>query len=165
MFDAAFWVAISFILFCLILIYKKIPQFINRLLENKIDEIKSEIENTKNLKLESEQLLKKYKDKIQDAHIESKNILTSEKKDAENFIKESEKKFEQLMINKKKSLQQKLEQIKITAIKDIQHISNKIALEAVRKIILDPANIDKIKIINQKNLEKTFVQLKETKIS
>jgi len=165
MFDAAFWVAISFILFCLILIYKKIPQFINRLLENKIDEIKSEIENTKNLKLESEQLLKKYKDKIQDAHIESKNILTSEKKDAENFIKESEKKFEQLMINKKKSLQQKLEQIKIRAIKDIQHISNKIALEAVRKIILDPANIDKIKIINQKNLEKTFVQLKQTKIS
>lgn len=165
MFDAAFWVAISFILFCLILIYKKIPQLINKLLENKIDEIKSEIENTKNLKLESEQLLKKYKDKIQDAHIESKNILTSEKKDAENFIKESESKFEQLMINKKKSLQQKLEQIRIAAIKDIQHISNKIALEAVRKIILDPANIDKIKIINQKNLEKTFVQLKQTKIS
>ena len=165
MFDAAFWVAISFILFCLILIYKKIPQLINKLLENKIDEIKSEIENTKNLKLESEQLLKKYKDKIQDAHIESKNILTSEKKDAENLIKESEKKFEQLMVNKKKSLQQKLEQMKITAIKDIQHISNKIAIEAVRKIILDPANIDKIKIINQKNLEKTFVQLKQTKIS
>ena len=154
MFDAAFWVAISFILFCLILIYKKIPQLINKLLENKIDEIKSEIENTKNLKLESEQLLKKYKD-----------ILTSEKKDAENFIKESESKFEQLMINKKKSLQQKLEQMRIAAIKDIQHISNKIALEAVRKIILDPANIDKIKIINQKNLEKTFVQLKQTKIS
>lgn len=165
MFDAAFWVAISFILFCLILIYKKIPQLINKLLENKINEIKSEIENTKNLKLESEQLLKKYKDKIQDAHIESKNILTSEKKDAENFIKESESKFEQLMINKKKSLQQKLEQMRIAAIKDIQHISNKIALEAVRKIILDPANIDKIKIINQKNLEKTFVQLKQTKIS
>ncbi len=110
-------------------------------------------------------MLKKYKDKIQDAHIESKNILTSEKKDAENFIKESESKFEQLMINKKKSLQQKLEQMRIAAIKDIQHISNKIALEAVRKIILDPANIDKIKIINQKNLEKTFVQLKQTKIS
>ena len=165
MFDAAFWVAISFILFCLILIYKKIPQLINKLLENKIDEIKSEIENTKNLKLESEQLLKKYKDKIQDAHIESKNILTSEKKDAENFIRESESKFEQLMINKKKSLQQKLEQMRIAAIKEMQHISNKIALEAVRKIILDPANIDKIKIINQKNLEKTFVQLKQTKIS
>jgi F-type H+-transporting ATPase subunit b len=134
MFDAAFWVAISFILFCLILIYKKIPQLINKLLENKIDEIKSEIENTKNLKLESEQLLKKYKDKIQDAHIESKNILTSEKKDAENFIRESESKFEQLIINKKKSLQQKLEQMRIAAIKDIQHISNKIAFCNIKHI-------------------------------
>ncbi len=164
MFDASFWVAISFIAFCLILIYKKIPQLINKLLEDKINEIKSEIEITKNLKIESEQLLKKYKDKIQDAQVESKNILVSEKKDAENFIKESENKFEQLMINKKKSLEQKLEQMKIRAIKDIQYISNKIALEAVRKIILDPANIDKIKIINQKNLEKTFNQLQQTKI-
>ncbi|MEY3907106.1 MAG: hypothetical protein EBV81_03675 [Proteobacteria bacterium] len=161
MFDAAFWVAISFIIFCLILIYKKIPQLINKLLEDKINEIKSEIENTKNLKIESEQLLKKYKDKIQDAHKESKDILASEKKDAENFIKESESKFEQLMINKKKSLDQKLEQMKIRAIKDIQHISNKIALETVRKIVSDPQNLDKIKIVNQKNLEKIFTQLKQ----
>jgi F-type H+-transporting ATPase subunit b len=165
MFDATFWVAISFLIFCLILVYKKIPQTINKLLDDKINEIKSEIENTKNLKIESELLLKKYKDKIQDAHLESKNILALEKKETENFIKESENKFEQLMIHKKKSLEQKLEQMKIKAIKEVQHISNKIAFEAVRKVILDKANIDKIKIINQKNLEKTFNQLKQTKIS
>jgi len=165
MFDAAFWVAISFVTFCLILIYKKIPQLINKLLEDKINEIKSEIENAKNLKIESEKLLKKYKDKIQDAYIESKDILDTEKRDAKTFIKELENKFEQLMINKKKSLEQKLEQMKIKAIKDIQYISNEISLKAVRKIILEPGNIDKIKIINQKNLEKTFIQLKQTKIS
>jgi F-type H+-transporting ATPase subunit b len=165
MFDATFWVAISFVIFCLILVYKKIPQTINKLLDDKINEIKSEIENTKNLKIESEQLLKKYKDKIQDAHLESKNILALEKKETENFIKESKNKFEQLMIHKKKSLEQKLEQMKIKAMKDIQNISNKIAFEAVRKVTLDTANIDKIKIINQKNLEKTFNQLKQTKIS
>jgi len=162
MFDATFWVAISFVIFCLILVYKKIPQTINKLLDDKINEIKSEIENTKNLKIESELLLKKYKDKIQDAHLESKNILALEKKETESFIKESENKFEQLMIHKKKSLEQKLEQMKIKAMKDIRHISYKIAFEAVRKVILDTANIDKIKIINQKNLEKTFNQLKQT---
>jgi F-type H+-transporting ATPase subunit b len=165
MFDATFWVAISFVIFCLILVYKKIPQTINKLLNDKINEIKSEIENTKNLKIESDLLLKKYKDKIQDAHLESKNILALEKKETEYFIKETKNKFEQLMINKKKSLEQKLEQMKIKAMKDIQHISDKIAFEAVRKVILETANINKIKIINQKNLEKTFNQLKQTKIS
>ena len=59
MFDATFWVAISFLIFCLIIIYKKIPQLINNLLDNKINEIKSEIDSATNLKNESQQLLEK----------------------------------------------------------------------------------------------------------
>ena len=133
MFDATFWVAISFIIFCLIIIYKKIPQVINNLLDNKINEIKSEIDNAKNLKNESEQLLKKYKKKIESAHMERSQILNIEKKETEIFIQESENKFEQLILNKKKSLEQKLDQMKIKAIKDMQNFSNKIALEAVKK--------------------------------
>jgi len=165
MFDATFWVAISFVIFCLIIIYKKIPQVINNLLDNKINEIKAEIDNAKNLKYESEQLLQKYKNKIQEAHTESNNIINSEKKETEIFIKESENKFEQLIANKKKSLEQKLEQMRIKAIKDIQNISNKIALEAVKKIVSNSANDEKMKSVNQKNLDKIFVNLKASKNS
>jgi len=165
MFDATFWVAISFVIFCLIIIYKKIPQIINNLLDNKINEIKSEIDNAKNLKNESEQLLQKYKNKIEAGHTESHNIINSEKKETEIFIKESENKFEQLIVNKKKSLEQKLDQMRVKAIKDIQNISNKIALEAVKKIILNSANDEKMKVVNQKNLDKIFVNLKDSKTS
>lgn len=165
MFDATFWVAVSFVIFCLIIIYKKIPQIINNLLDNKINEIKSEIDNAKNLKIESEQLLKKYKTKIEEVRTESNKIINSEKNETEIFIKESENKFEQLIIHKKKSLEQKLDQMKIKAIKDIQNISNKIALEAVKKIISNSPNDEKMKSINQKNLEKIFVNLKDTKTS
>jgi len=165
MFDATFWVAISFVIFCLIIVYKKIPQVINNLLDKKINEIKSEIDNAKNLKNESEQLLKKYKKKIEDAHMEKNQILNSEKKETEIFIQESENKFEQLILNKKKSLEQKLDQMKVKAIKDMQNISNKIALEAVKKIISNSANDEKMKVINQKNLEKIFINLTNTKAS
>ena len=165
MFDATFWVAISFVIFCLIIVYKKIPQVINNLLDNKINEIKSKIDNAKNLKNESEQLLKKYKKKIEDAHMEKSQILNSEKKETEIFIQESENKFEQLILNKKKSLEQKLDQMKVKAIKDMQNISNKIALEAVKKIISNSANDEKMKVINQKNLEKIFINLTNTKVS
>jgi F-type H+-transporting ATPase subunit b len=165
MFDATFWVAISFIIFCLIIVYKKIPQIISNLLDSKINEIKSEIDNAKNLKHESEKLLQKYKSKIEEAHAESSQIINNEKRETEIFIKESENKFEQLIENKKKSLEQKLDQMKIKAIKDIQNISNKIAIEAVKKIISDQENSEKMKVINQKNLERTFNQLKQTKIS
>ena len=165
MFDATFWLAISFLIFCLIIIYKKIPQLINNLLDNKINEIKSEIDSATNLKNESQQLLEKYKKKIEEAHTEAGAIINGEKKETEIFIKESENKFDQLIINKKKSLEQKLDQMKIKAIKDIQNISNKIALEAVKKIISNSANDEKMKAVNQKNLEKIFVNLKNSKTS
>jgi F-type H+-transporting ATPase subunit b len=165
MFDATFWVAISFLIFCLIIIYKKIPQLINNLLDNKINEIKSEIDSATNLKNESQQLLEKYKKKIEEAHTEAGAIINSEKKETEIFIKESENKFDQLIINKKKSLEQKLDQMKIKAIKDIQNISNKIALETVKKIISNSANDEKMKAVNQKNMDKIFVNLKDSKSS
>ena len=85
MFDATFWVAISFAIFCLIIIYKKIPQVINNLLDSKINEIKSEIDNAKNLKNESQQLLQKYKTKIEEANIEAGKIINNEKKETKIF--------------------------------------------------------------------------------
>ena len=69
------------------------------------------------------------------------------------------------ILNKKKSLEQKLDQMKVKAIKDMQNISNKIALEAVKKIISNSANDEKMKVINQKNLEKIFINLTNTKAS
>ena len=69
------------------------------------------------------------------------------------------------MLTKKKSLEQKLDQMRIKAIKDIQNVSNKIALEAVKKIISNSANDEKMKAVNQKNLDKIFVNLKDTKTS
>jgi F0F1-type ATP synthase membrane subunit b/b' len=110
-------------------------------------------------------LLQKYKNKIEEAHTESHNNVNSEKKETENFIKDSQNKFEKLNANKKKSLEQKLDQMRIKAIKDIQNISNKIALEAVKKIILNSANDEKMKAVNQKNLDKIFVNLKDSKTS
>ncbi|MEY3434702.1 MAG: hypothetical protein RLZZ195_172, partial [Pseudomonadota bacterium] len=59
----------------------------------------------------------------------------------------------------------KLDQMKIKAIKDMQNFSNKIALEAVKKIISNSANDEKMKAINQKNLEKIFINLTNTKAS
>ena len=46
--DATFWVAISFILFFGGLIYLKVPQKVNLLLNNLIVDIKNEIDESEN---------------------------------------------------------------------------------------------------------------------
>ena len=53
MFDATFWVAISFVIFFVGLIYLKVPQNVNRLLTKMIVDIKNEIDESEKLRSES----------------------------------------------------------------------------------------------------------------
>ena len=53
MFDATFWVAISFFIFIGLLVYFKIPQNINNLLTKMIGDIKKEIDESEKLRVES----------------------------------------------------------------------------------------------------------------
>ena len=57
MFDATFWVGISFILFFVLLIYKGVPKLILNQIDQKINELKNKINEAENLKNESENLL------------------------------------------------------------------------------------------------------------
>ena len=52
--DATFWVAISFILFIGLLIYFKIPQKVNEILNQLIFNIKNEIDESEKLRNEAQ---------------------------------------------------------------------------------------------------------------
>ena len=56
-FDATFWVAISFFIFLGLLIYFKIPKRIQNILDESIKNIKNQIENAEQLKDEAKNLL------------------------------------------------------------------------------------------------------------
>ena len=55
--DATFWVAISFLIFIGALVYLKIPQKINELLNKLILDIKNEIDESEKLRQEAKVLL------------------------------------------------------------------------------------------------------------
>ena len=57
MFDATFWVAISFVLFIILILYKKVPKFVLNQIDIKISELKNKIDEAENLKVSSEKLL------------------------------------------------------------------------------------------------------------
>jgi F-type H+-transporting ATPase subunit b len=73
--DATFWVAVSFFLFIAFLIYKKIPGLVGKNLDEKIQEIKQKIEDAENLKIESNKLLSKYQDQLDQSKKECEEIL------------------------------------------------------------------------------------------
>ena len=135
--DATFWVAISFIIFCVGLIYLKVPKKINELLNKLILDIKNEIDESEKLRTEAKVLLDNAQKKLDSAQSEGTKILEQTKKDGDRF------------------------QMKEATLKEIKNVSIKIAVDSVKKII--NTSIDKSKLDNlfEKNLEETKIALKK----
>ena len=85
-FDATFWVGISFVLFFAGLVYLKVPQKINEILNKLIADIKNEIDESEKLRSEAKVLLDGSQAKLNDSKKESKKILDQTKKASENVF-------------------------------------------------------------------------------
>ena len=159
--DATFWVAISFIIFFGGLVYLKIPQKINEVLNKLILDIKNEIKESERLRSESKILLDNAQNKLDSAQLESKKILEQTKKDTDELIIEMNDKFHKSSEIKKNLGENKIAQMKEAALKEIKNVSVKIAVDSVKKIIT--TSIDKSKLDNlfEKNLEETKIALKK----
>ena len=161
--DATFWVAISFFIFFGILIYLKVPQKINNLLTDEINEMKKELNEAERLKFEAKNLLSNCEDKIDKSKKETREIINLAKKDSEKNILEKTKKFHQLIENKNKYAEQKIIQMKENALRDIKNISVKVSMEAVEHLIKNSIDKNKIAKLYIKSLEQAKTSLKHLK--
>jgi F0F1-type ATP synthase, subunit b len=134
--DATFWVAVSFILFFGGLIYLKVPQKINEILNKLIADIKNEIDESEKLRTEAKTLLDNAQKKLDTADIVKNKILDQAKKDGDKLIIELNDKFHKSSELKKSLAENKINQMKETAIKEIKDASIKIAIDSVKKILL-----------------------------
>ena len=161
--DATFWVGVSFVLFFGGLIYLKIPQKINEILNKLITDIKNEIDESEKLRSEAKTLLDNSQAKLERAQEESKKIIDQSKKESENLIIEMNDKFHKSSEIKKTLAKNKISQMKEAVLKEIKDNSIKLAVESVKKLI--STSIDKSKLDNlfEKNLEESKIAIKKIK--
>ena len=160
-FDATFWVGVSFVLFFGGLIYLKVPQKINELLNKLISDIKNEIDESEKLRSEAKNLLDNAQNKLDRTNSESNKILNQAKKDSEKLVIEMNDKFHKTAEIKKRSAETKIVQMKEAALKEIRDTSIKIAMESVKKIISTSVDKSKLDVLFKKNLEEAKVELKK----
>ena len=159
--DSTFWVAVSFIIFFGVLVYLKVPQKINEILNKLIKDIKDEIDESEKLRKEAKTLLDNSQNKLNTAQAVSKEILEQAKKDSDKLVIELNDKFHKSSEIKKNLAENKIVQMKETAIKEIRDISIKIAIDSVKKIITTSVDKSKLDTLFQKNLDETKEELKK----
>ena len=159
--DATFWVAVSFVLFIGLLIYFKIPQKVNEILNQLISNIKNEINESEKLRNEAKTLLDNSQSKLDSASEETNKIIEQSKKDSENLVIEINEKFHKSSEIKKKLAETKITQMKEAALKEIKDTSIKIAVDSVKKIISTSVDKNKLDAIFEKDLEEAKTELKK----
>ena len=159
--DSSFWVAISFLIFFGALVYLKIPQKVNELLNKLILDIKNEIDESEKLRSEAKNLLDNAQNKLNTAQSISNEILEQAKKDSDKLIIELNDKFHKTSEIKKNLAENKINQMKEVAIKEIKDASIKIAIDSVKKIITTSVDKSKLDTLFKKNLDETKEELKK----
>tara|TARA_E500000331_G_scaffold109660_1_gene106608 strand:- start:136 stop:666 length:531 start_codon:yes stop_codon:yes gene_type:complete len=159
--DSTFWVAISFIIFFGGLVYLKVPQKINDILNKLILDIKKEIDESEKLRTEAKILLNNAQKKLDTAQTIGNEILEEAKKDSDKLIIELNDKFHKTSEIKKNLAENKIAQMKEAAIKEIKDTSIKIAVDSVKKIITTSIDKSKLDTLFQKNLDETREELKK----
>ena len=158
--DATFWVAVSFFIFIGVLIYFKIPQKINDILNNNITSIKNEVDDAESLKEESKNILSEYEKKISNAKTEVKQMLDAAIDHAERNVLKANEEFHVQIENRKKNTEDRIKQIKNQALKDIKNASVKISIQAVEVLLKNSLDKNKLNKIFTTSVEETKSALK-----
>ena len=159
--DATFWVAISFLIFIVLLIYFKVPSKVKNILDENINQIKIQVEESEKLKEEAKRQLAEYEKRIGDSKSQVNRMIKEANDQAEKNIIKSNEVFHKLIEIRKKNTEEKIKQLKNQAIKDIKDASVNIAFESIEKLLLNSLDKSKLDKIYGQSIEETKLALQK----
>lgn len=154
--DTSIWVLASFIVFCFIM-WKYAKDKFLALLDDRINEIKKEIETAESLRIEAQELLAQYQRKQRDSKKEADQIIATAKQHAKQIKKNAEAELEEMAKRRETLHKERLSRMEENAIQQIQAYAADLALQATQEIITN--QLDKksnVKIVDEsiKNVSK-----------
>ena len=133
-----FWVAVSFVIFCAIIVYTGAPKKIIEALDQRSTRIKAELDDARRLRDEAAQLLTEYQRKQRDAENEAAGIITGAKAEAERLALEAKTKMEEFVARRTQMAETKIAQAEAQALADVRAAAaEKILSETVKGPVSD----------------------------
>ena len=139
MFEAEFWVAVAFFAFVALLGYIGAHRTILAALDRRRDKIKSELDEARRLREESEKLLAEYRRRQQDAESEAQTIISNAQAEAERIAEEAHARMEELIARRTAIAQTKIAQAEAQALADVRAAATDAAIAAAEKILREAA--------------------------
>ena len=140
MFNAEFFVALSFLIFLGLAIYLGLPRAVISTLDKRSKDIEDELDEARNLREEAQKILAKEKKALDKADKEIEILIKKANKQVEELTKKAEENLKQDIKRKKQSAEFKIEQAKIEAINDVRRKVSDLSFQITEKYLKE--NLD-----------------------
>lgn len=135
MFEAEFWVAVAFLIFCAGLIYLGVHRMVLDALDARRAQIKTELDDARRLREEAQKLLEEYRRKRQEAESEAQAIIAGAQAEVERLAIEAKEKMEDFVARRTKLAETKIAQAEAQALADVRAAAADAAVAAAEKIL------------------------------
>jgi F-type H+-transporting ATPase subunit b len=139
MFEAEFWVAVAFVIFCAGLVYLGVHRMVLDALDTRRAQIKAELDAARGLKEDAEKLLADYKRKRHEAESEAQAIIAGAQAEAERLAIEAKTKLEEFIARRTTLAETKIAQAEAQALADVRAAAADAAVGAAEKILSQAA--------------------------
>ena len=140
MFDATFFVALSFVLFVIFVFWAGLPSTIIKSLDDRSEQIKKELDEARILHEEAQKLLATEKRKLEQCDAEVEEILKQASEQAALIAKKSNKLLKEEIQRKQKQADLKISQARDDAIREVRAKASELSLIIAKEYLKE--NID-----------------------
>jgi F-type H+-transporting ATPase subunit b len=132
--DPTFWVAIAFVVF-VVLVFKPGKKAISGALDDKIAQIRNEVEEAHRLREEAQAALAAYQRQQRDAAQEAEDLMNRAKAEAEAHRKQATAALQTLLQRQEAMAREKIAQAEAAAVAEVQRRAVEIAIAATAKLL------------------------------
>ena len=140
MFDATFFVALSFVLFVVFVIWAGLPSTIIKSLDDRSEQIKKELDEARILHEEAQKLLATEKRKLEQCDAEVENILKQASDQATLITEKSNNLLKEEIQRKQKQADLKIAQARDEAVREVKAKASELSLIIAKEYLKE--NID-----------------------
>ena len=131
--DAAFWVALAFVIF-VALSYRKLSSLITGALDQRGDRIRQELEEAQRLREDAERVLQECLKRQMEAEAEAEKILAYAREEAGRVLQHAEEHVQTAVARREAQAVDRINQAEASALAEVRSVAADIAISASRRL-------------------------------
>lgn len=156
--NANFVVLLAFIVFCGILVYFKVPAMLGKMLDNRADTIRRELDEARALREEAQSVLAEFERRQKDVVAQADQIVVQARADAEEAARQARIELEKSIARRLQAAEDQIASAEALAVREVRDRAIAVAVAAAGQVIkkgmnkADEAALidDSIRVIDQR---------------